>query len=115
MLAGKMQQKDTDTTTRQNGKIDNSPLIMFAASPGTIATLITISINEGEKLLPIVTLISVMVSLLLTWVTMVVMASLPQKKKASGTSFATQFMGLILIAMGLQFAMEGYKAFMGIC
>lgn len=48
ILAEKMQQQAIDQSRKEGGKIDNAPLVMFAASPGTIATLTTISFKEGS-------------------------------------------------------------------
>ncbi|MBW2974683.1 hypothetical protein KY366_03100 [Candidatus Woesearchaeota archaeon] len=114
MLTGKMPSKaDQDTFTAKASKIDLSSLIMFAASPGTIATLITISVAHRQyTYIPATALVAAGISVLITWSIMLLMVLLPSIKQGSRAKITTQYMGLILIAMGLQFALEGYKAFM---
>lgn len=94
-------------------KIDLSPLVMFSASPGTIATLITISVSYNEGAIPTTALIATLVSMVITFLFIVLMIYFPRKEGSELHKVTTRFMGLILIAMGLQFVLEGYKAFMG--
>lgn len=111
MLAGKMQKTEADTSVSSSGKIDNRPLVMFAASPGTIATVITLSVMDSDSGISVLTLFAIGACMLITYIVLILMSLAPPKKN-SGPTFASQFMGLILIAMGLQFVLESYKAFM---
>ena len=111
MLTGKIAGNETERSRKKNGRIDNSPLIMFAASPGTVATVITISLNDGSSIIPVITLSALVISLTVTGFILTILSFFPPKEK-SGTSFATQFMGLVLIAMGLQYILDGLKEFM---
>ncbi len=111
MLAGKMQKTEAETSLNDGGKIDNRPLVMFAASPGTIATVVTLSVMDSGSGISIQTLIAIGACMLITYIVLILM-SLAPPKKSSGPSFVSQFMGLILIAMGVQFILESYKAFM---
>ena len=50
--------------------------------------------------------------MVILWAAMVTMIGASSHINLVGQQFVSRFMGLILIAMGLQFALEGYKAFM---
>ncbi len=97
---------------KKDSGTDLSRLVMFAASPGTIATVVTLSAVHTADGLPLTALIAVVVVVLITWAVMVAMVTVSRGTPSQGKQFATKFMGLIVIAMGLQFALEGYKAFM---
>ena len=111
MLTGKLQKDAAKASASGGGKVDNTPLLMFSASPGTVAATITLSFNDSGSAVPIGVLIAIGISMLITWVTMLLSSYMPPKTD-SGPSYATQFMGLILIAMGMQFMLDGYKVFM---
>lgn len=91
-----------------------TPLIVFAASPGTVTGVITLSVAHGQRDLPVTALVAVVVAVLLMWVAMLLVAHMGSR--AAGNGFArdtlTQLMGLIVIAMGVQFALSGIRAFM---
>ena len=97
-----------------------TPLILFAASPGTITGVITLAISHSGHVLPTTALLAVAVGVAVMWLTLMAGIFLgnrnPDGKKAEGGGFArdtiTRFMGLIVIAMGVQFALTGIKAFM---
>lgn len=111
MLAGKMADSGNKEDSVAGSKVDKSPLVMFAASPGTVATVITISLVDGDSIVPVITLSAIFISLVITSIVLVVMSQFPPKKKA-GPSYASKFMGLILIAMGVQYILAGIKDFM---
>ncbi len=114
MLTGKMSAETKKKKSKtKDGKIDNSPLVMFSASPGTIATLVTLSIGNGQGHIPFIALVAVGASMAITWITLALMSILPRKESTRHV-FTSQFMGLILIAMGMQFALEGFKTFMSL-
>jgi multiple antibiotic resistance protein len=89
-----------------------TPLILFAASPGTITGVITLAVAHSNLLLPVTALVAVAVAATVMWVVMVLMAR-------GGThgpggflrDTATRFMGLIIVAMGVQFALTGVRSF----
>lgn len=89
-----------------------TPLIMFAASPGTITGVITISSSQSGATLPTI-LAALLVSILLLFI---LIASSYMPVKAGQPSLArqmiTNYLGVIVIAMGVQFAFEGFKHFM---
>jgi multiple antibiotic resistance protein len=49
------------------------------------------------------------------WATLVLFIRLAGKQDSAGflRSIITRFMGLIVLSMGIQFALTGYRAFMG--
>lgn len=91
-----------------------SPLILFAASPGTITGVITIAAAHGDSRFPVTALVAVLVASTVMWGALVLMSR--SAKESSGGGFvrdtATRFMGLIVVAMGIQFALTGFRAFM---
>ena len=90
-----------------------SSLIMFAASPGSIAMVITLSAVHNDSGLPVSAVLSVSFAVLLAILIIILMQLLTGKKKKHGPGLATKFMGLIVLAMGLQFLLDGLKHFFG--
>jgi multiple antibiotic resistance protein len=87
-------------------------LILFAASPGTITGVITLSVAHSPSKIPVTALVAVVVALAVTWVMMVFAArSAKGKKQGLMHDVSTRFMGLIVLAMGVQFALSGLKTF----
>ena len=89
-----------------------SKLIMFAASPGTIATVIALSAVHDAAGLPVIAMSGVSLAVFLTWIIMLVMILSSGRVKKGGPQIFTRLMGLILISMGLQFVLTGLKNFM---
>lgn len=108
MFGGKPQSGDD----RQKPPETLSTLIMFAASPGTIATVIALSVVHTAVGLPVIALAGIAVAVFLTWIVMLLMLLAAGRFHKGGQQVFTQFMGLILIAMGLQFVLTGLKDFM---
>src|SRR5262245_66033363 len=98
-------------------RVDNerslTPVILFAASPGTITGVITIAVVHTKLLLPVTALVAVAVATVVMWIVMVLVGR--EEGTHSGGGFlrdtATRFMGLIVIAMGTQFALMGLRDF----
>lgn len=101
-----------------NGKSDKqnglAPLIMFAASPGTITMVITLSVVHNKVGLPISAMLGTTIAVLLTTVIMIAMQLLSKEGKPHGQGIFSKFMGLIIVAMGVQFILEGIKVFFGL-
>lgn len=89
-------------------------LVIFMASPGSIATAITLSAVHTPDKFPITAVIVIVFAMVFTFVEIVVMIRMAKKIDVSRQRLGTQFMGVIVIAMGLQFALEGYKSFMAL-
>ena len=91
-----------------------APVILFAASPGTITGVITLAVAHAKLALPVTALVAVVVATVVMWAAMVVVA----RAGSSSTGgllkdMLTRFMGLIVIAMGVQFALTGFRNFFG--
>ncbi|OHX64195.1 MarC family protein [Flammeovirga pacifica] len=88
-----------------------TPLVLFAASPGTITGVITLSITQSENSIPIVALISIAVVLIIMWVIIALMSKRSSKRNSKSSQLATRFMGLIILAMGIEFILTGVTTF----
>ena len=91
-----------------------TPLILFAASPGTITGVITLAVAHSRSELPVTALIAVAAATLVTWLVMVLLAGGSGKAGGGGfvRSVVQSIMGLIVIAMGVQFGLTGLSTFM---
>ncbi len=102
-------------TTGHSGSQSLTPLILFAASPGTITGVITLSVAHSGSQLPVTVLVAVAVALAITWLVMVLSSrSTGDKKQGLMHDVLTRFMGLIVLAMGVQFLLSGLKAFFAV-
>ena len=86
-----------------NSEASLTPLILFAASPGTITGVITLSATHSRLGFPVTALVAVAIANIVTWLVMLLMARMADKE--SGSGFArdtiTRFMGLIVLSMGI--------------
>jgi multiple antibiotic resistance protein len=91
-----------------------APLILFAASPGTITGVISVSVAHTDGATPTTALIAIAATMGVLAVVLLAVAR--SSKTASEVGLArrivTSYMGLIVIAMGIQFAMDGWRQFM---
>lgn len=104
------------------GQASPTPLILFAASPGTITGVITLAVAHSRLELPVTALIAVVVATAVLGLTLLAAVYLGNHERHAETGgiggigfvrdTATRFMGLIVIAMGVQFALTGFRAFM---
>jgi multiple antibiotic resistance protein len=90
-----------------------TPLILFAASPGTITGVITIAAAHTRLKLPITGLVAVVVATVATWLVMLLSAYFAGKRESGDfvRDTMTRLMGLIVLSMGVQFALSGFHAF----
>ncbi len=120
MLAGS---KSTDKPDPAGQAADPSaagatlaPMILFAASPGTITGVITAAAAHSRDGVPLTALVGIGVVLTITWALLLLVARRSKATEQSAPSLAhdmvSRYMGLIVIAMGIQYALTGYKAFM---
>lgn len=99
-----------DGASAANGSITR--MILFAASPGTITGVITISIAHTPSGFPATALVAVTVATFVMWVTIVLVSRLRNGGSGGFVRHAlTGFMGLIVVAMGVQFALSGIQTF----
>jgi len=98
-----------------NSNASLTPLILFAASPGTITGVITLSAAHTRLSFPITALVAVAVASVVTWLVMLLVARVADKEGGGGfvRDTITRFMGLIVLSMGIQFALTGLRQFGG--
>jgi len=92
-----------------------SPLILFAASPGTITGVITLAAVHTRLTFPVTALVAVSVAtVVVMWLAILQAISMGSRISSGGFvhDTVTRFMGLIVIAMGVQFALTGIRAFL---
>jgi MarC family membrane protein len=107
----------TPTTPDQNqasaAEPSLAPLILFAASPGTITGVITIAASHSKLALPVTAIAAIVIVLALTWLLLLATARMRDTGEGGlGREMITRYMGLIVVAMGIQFILTGFKAFM---
>jgi multiple antibiotic resistance protein len=93
---------------------DLSKLILFAASPGSIAMVITLAAIYNNEIVPIPALVGIIIAIIVSLGIMILMIVMAARKTSRGQGFVTKFMGLIIMAMGLQFMLDGIKVFFGV-
>ena len=108
MLAGPKDSKGDEKASR-----GLMPLIMFAASPGTIAMVITLSAVHDTIGLPVSAMIGATAAVIITIGVIILMQFFSKGNKPKGQRLFSSFMGLIIVAMGLQFMLDGIKTFFG--
>ena len=116
MLRGNSMQTQDLSKDRAAATRSLAPLILFAASPGTITGVITLAVAHTKLALPVTALVAVVVATVVTWVVMVLVARGGARSRGEGgllNDMAPRFMGLIVIAMGVQFALTGFHNFFG--
>lgn len=103
----------TPAAAESNATQSLTPLIMFAASPGTITGVITLSAAHTRLKLPVTALVAIAVATGCTWLVMLLVARFAGKQDGGGflQDTLTRFMGLLVLSMGVQFALTGYHAF----
>jgi len=116
MLRGSPPQAQDPSKDGATEKRSLTPVILFAASPGTITGVITLAVAhanlDANLALPVTALVAVVVAAGVMWIMMVLVAH--GGTRASGGLLhdtATRFMGLIVLAMGVQFALTGFHDF----
>ena len=99
----------------ENAKAGDSslaPLILFAASPGTITGVITLSVSHAKHDIPVTALVAIVVALSITLLIMLVASRTSDRRKPGLLhDVTTRFMGLIVLAIGVQFALTGLADF----
>lgn len=90
-----------------------SPLILFAASPGTITGVITVAASHSKLGFPTTAIVAIAIVLGLTWALLMFASRMNDADKGGiARDMITRYMGLIVLAMGIQFMLTGFKAFM---
>jgi multiple antibiotic resistance protein len=114
MLVGSSSSSAPSKETPLGGNPSITPLVLFGASPGAITGVITLAVAHSRTEIPMTALLAVLVASMITWIVMVLVTRLG--KREAGGSFVSDtvrsFMGLIIIAMGVQFALTGVRSFL---
>jgi multiple antibiotic resistance protein len=87
-----------------------TPLVLFGASPGTITGVITLAVAHSGSAIPVTALVAVGGAVAVTWMVMVVLAGSPGRPGLARSTVQST-MGLIVIAMGVQFGLSGLRNF----
>jgi multiple antibiotic resistance protein len=85
---------------------------MFAAGPGTITAVVTLAAVHTPDGLPLSALAASAAGAGVTFGVLLLASQLGSHISHDTQAFVTRFMGLIVTAMGMQFVLTGYKAFM---
>lgn len=102
----------TSNSGENAGTQSLAPLILFAASPGTIMGVITLSVAHSQSEIPLTALVAVLAALAITWLRMIIATrSAGVKKQGLMHDVTSRFMGLIVLAMGVQFSLTGLETF----
>ncbi len=113
MLNGNSAESDASAQDQPSAPTSLTPLILFAASPGTITAVITLAVAHWRTDLPVTALVAIAVTIVVTFCVMLLIAFLGgQQQGGFFRETVTRFMGLIVVAMGVQFALTGFKSFM---
>ena len=104
------------TKGRTNGdqKGGLTSLIFFAAGPGSITMVITLSAIHNTEDLPLAALVGTTLAVVITVIIIILMELLAGIKKIGGQGIISKYMGLLIVAMGLQILLTGIKHFFGI-
>ena len=112
MLSGQAT-SSTSGKASPNSGASLTPLVLFAASPGTITGVITLSAAHTGLDLPVTALVAIAVAGLVTWLVLLLVSRVAAKPNEGGSArdMITRFMGLIVLSMGVQFALTGLRKF----
>ncbi|MEN8681062.1 MAG: MarC family protein [Akkermansiaceae bacterium] len=109
-------QKEPESSSGQTKSktVSLAPLILFGASPGTITGVITVSAFHGHQLLPIPAILGVLTTSMVLGIVLVLCARFSKntQKPSMAKRMISSYMGVIVIAMGVQFILSGIKAFL---
>jgi len=89
-----------------------APLLMFAAGPGTIATVVTLTAAHASDGAPSTAIVAVVAGAAVTFAALLFAIRAGARAGQEVEGGVTRFMGLIVASMGMQFIMVGLKAFM---
>ena len=114
MLGGgqKVAQAPPSSTAGTDVQGSLTPLIMFAAGPGTITAVVTMAAVHTPDGLPLSALAASVVGAGVTFGVLLLVIQVGSRIGHNTQAIVTRFMGLIVTAMGMQFVLSGYKAFM---
>jgi len=89
-----------------------APLMMFAAGPGTITAVVTLAAVHTPFGFPIEAVLASIVGAAVTFAVLLLAIKAGSHLNRSTQAIVTRFMGLIVASMGMQFVLEGLKAYL---
>jgi multiple antibiotic resistance protein len=84
MLRGNSPQAQDPSKDSAVEKRSLTPMILFAASPGTITGVITLAVAHSKLALPVTALVAVLVATIVMWVVMVLVPTAGLTQKGAG-------------------------------
>lgn len=113
MLSKSPNKPDSQDAKASHSSASLGPLILFAASPGTITGVITLSVFHTWAGVPLVALVAVTVACLVMMAFLLAAAWSGSSAGGGGPirDTVSRLMGLIVLAMGIQFGLTGLKHF----
>lgn len=91
-----------------------SPLIMFAAGPGTITAVVTLAAAHTPDGFPLTAIVAAVIGAVVTFAALLLAVGLGSHLGSGTQAVVTRFMGLIVASMGMQFVLTGLKAFLNL-
>jgi multiple antibiotic resistance protein len=88
-----------------------TPLIMFAAGPGTITAIVTLAAAHTPDGLPVTAIIAAVIGAGVTLAALLLAIQLGSRLGDGTQAIVTRFMGLVVASMGMQFVLVGLKAY----
>jgi multiple antibiotic resistance protein len=88
-----------------------TPLIMFAAGPGTITAVVTLAAVHTPNGWPFTAIVAAVIGATVTFAALLLAIQAGSHIGQGTQAIVTRFMGLIVAAMGMQFVLTGIKAF----
>ena len=101
-----------DSGTGAGAPASLAPLVMFAAGPGTITAVVTMAAVHTPTGIPVSALVASTVGAVATLAVLLLVSRFGSRINRNSQAIITRFMGLIVTAMGMQFVLTGFKAFM---
>jgi multiple antibiotic resistance protein len=87
------------------------PLVMFAAGPGTITSVVTLAAVHRPNGLPATAIIAAVTGAGVTFAVLLLAIRAGSNLSRETQAIVTRFMGLIVASMGMQFVLTGLKMF----
>jgi multiple antibiotic resistance protein len=91
-----------------------APLIMFAAGPGTITTVVTLAAVHTPDGFPVTAIVASVIGAAITLAFLFLAVGMGSHLGHSTQAVVTRFMGLIVASMGMQFVLTGLKEFLSL-
>jgi multiple antibiotic resistance protein len=91
-----------------------SPLIMFAAGPGTITAVVTLAAAHTPDGFPLTAIVAAVTGAVVTFAALLLAVGLGSRLGRSTQAMITRFMGLIVASMGMQFVLTGLKTYLNL-